>query len=71
VVEISLLLLGLLSQNVTVVSVLTLDLSCASELETLLGSGFSFYFWHFFVVFSYLIKWWQRIYQDVTHLVYY
>ena len=38
VVEISLLLLGLLSQNVTVVSVLTLNLSCASKLETLLGS---------------------------------
>ncbi len=45
--EISLLLLSLLGQDVTVISVLTLNLSCTSKLETLLCSGLSFNFWHF------------------------
>ena len=66
VIKISLLLLRLLSQNVTVISVLTLDLACSSKRETLLCSGLSFNFWHFFM---YLIinNVWQRIYQGVTH----
>jgi hypothetical protein len=38
-----------LRENVAVKSVLTLDLSCASELEALLGSRFGLNFWHFFV----------------------
>ena len=49
VVEISLLLLCLLCQDVTVVSVLTLDFSGTSKSETLLSSGLGFNFWHFFV----------------------
>jgi hypothetical protein len=49
VVEISLLLLGLLCENVAVISVLTLDLACTSKLETLFSSGICFNFWHFFV----------------------
>ena len=36
-VEVSLLLLSLLSQNVTVVSVLALDLTGSSKFETLLS----------------------------------
>ena len=66
VVKISLLLLRLLSQNVTVISVLTLDFACSSKRETLLCSGLCFNFWHFFM---YLIinNVWQRIYQGVTH----
>ena len=38
VIKISLLFFCLLCQNVTVISVLTLDLSCAGKLETLFGS---------------------------------
>ena len=48
VVKISLLLLRLLSQNVTVISVMTLDLTSSSETESLLRTGLCFYFWHFF-----------------------
>ena len=62
VVEISLLLLRLLRQNVTVISVLTLDLACSSKRETLLCSGLSFNFWHFFVCLI-INNVWQRIYQ--------
>ena len=46
--QITLLFLGLLGQNVTVISVMTLDLTCSGEAETLLGSGVCLYFWHFF-----------------------
>ena len=47
--QVSLLLLCLLSQNVTVVSVMTLDFTCSGEAETLLGSGVCLYFWHCFL----------------------
>ena len=47
--QISLLLLCLLSQNVTVISVMTLDLTCTGKAESLLCTGVSLYFWHFFV----------------------
>ena len=47
-VEVSLLLLCLLSQNVTVVSVMTLDLTRTGECESLLCTGVCLYFWHFF-----------------------
>ena len=46
VVEVMLLLLGLLGQDVTVISVVTLDLTCSGECETLLGAGISLYFRH-------------------------
>ena len=46
--QISLLLLCLLSQNVTVISVMTLDLTCTGKAESLLCTGVSLYFWHFF-----------------------
>ena len=45
--QISLLLLGLLCQNVAVISVMTLDLACTGETESLLGTGICLYFWHF------------------------
>ena len=47
--KISLLLLGLLSQDVTVISVVTLNLSCSGEGKTLLCTGVGFLFWHCFV----------------------
>ena len=46
--EVSLLLLCLLSQDVTVISVMTLDLTCTGETESLLCAGISLYFWHFY-----------------------
>ena len=46
VVEVALLLLGLLGQNVTVVSVMTLNLTGSGERETLLRAGISLYFRH-------------------------
>ena len=45
--KISLLFLGLLGQDVAVISVMTLDLACSGEAEALLGSGVCLYFWHF------------------------
>ena len=45
-VKVALLLLGLLGQDVTVISVVTLDLTCSGECETLLGTGISLYFSH-------------------------
>lgn len=65
--KISLLLLSLLCQDMTVISVLSLDLSCSGKLETLLCCGFCFNFWHFFC-FLIISNLWQRIYQDVTHI---
>jgi len=50
--QVALLLLGLLGQNVAVVSVVSLDLTCSGERESLLGSGVCLYFWH---VFNFLI----------------
>ena len=47
VAEITLLFLSLFGQDMTVISVLTLDLTCAGESKTLLCSGISFHFWHF------------------------
>ena len=46
VAEIALLFLSLFGQDVTVISVLALDLTCAGESKTLLCSGISFHFWH-------------------------
>ena len=48
--QISLLLLCFLSQDVTVVSVMSLNLTCSGEAETLLCSGICLYFWHFFMI---------------------
>ena len=53
-VQISLLLLGLLGQDVAVISVVTLNLAGSGEGESLLCTGVSLYFWHFFV--CYLIN---------------
>ena len=47
VVEVSLLLFRFLRQNVRVVSVMSLDLTCSGELETLFCAGVRLYFWHF------------------------
>ena len=50
VLQITLLLLGLLCQDVAVISVVTLNLTRSGEHKTLLGAGVSLYFWHFFVI---------------------
>ena len=55
VVQVALLLLGLLRQNVTVVSVTSFDLTRSGEHETLLCAGISLYFWHFLCLFDELI----------------
>ena len=66
-IEISLLLLCLLSQNVTVVSVMTLNLTSTGECESLLCTGVCLQLWHFYFVLKfYYNKRWQRIYQDGT-----
>ena len=49
VAKVTLLLLGLLRENVTVESVLSLDLTGSGERETLLSAGISLYFRHLFV----------------------
>ena len=49
VVEISLLLLGLLCENVAVISVLSLDLSRSGKREALFGTGVGLILCHFFV----------------------
>ena len=46
IAEVTLLFFSLFGQDVTVISVLTLNLTCAGEGETLLRSGISFHFWH-------------------------
>jgi len=51
--QISLPFLGLLSQNVTVESVMTLDLTCTGESESLLCTGIRLNFWHFSFYFIY------------------
>ena len=48
-VEIPLLLLGLLRENVAVISVLSLDLSRSGKRETLFGTGVGLKLCHFFV----------------------
>jgi hypothetical protein len=48
--QVSLLLLCFLSQNVTVVSVMTLDLTGSGKAESLLCTGVCLNFWHFFVI---------------------
>ena len=52
VVEVALLGRLLLGQDVTVVSMLSLDLAGAREGETLLGSGLGFHSRHYFTVFK-------------------
>jgi len=45
-VEVSLLLLGLLGQDVAVVGVVTLYLAGSGQYESLLSTGVCLYFWH-------------------------
>ncbi len=45
--EVSLLLLGLLRQDVAVISVLSLDFTRSGKGEPFFGTGISLYFWHF------------------------
>ena len=47
--EVSLLLLCFLSQNVTVVSMISFYFSCSGKRESLFCTGVSLNFWHFFV----------------------
>ena len=49
VLQVALLLLGFLRQDVAVVSVVSLDLTCTGERESLLGAGICLYFWHCFI----------------------
>ena len=46
VIQIPLLLLCLLCQDVAVVCVMTLYLTCSGQNESLLRTGVSLYFWH-------------------------
>ena len=50
-VKVALLLLGLLGQDVTVISVVTLNLTGSGERKTLLCTRISLYFWHFLLLF--------------------
>ena len=45
--EVSLLLLGLLGQDVTLVSMFSFNLPCSGKGEPFFGTGISFNFWHF------------------------
>jgi len=45
--EISLLLFGLLRQNVTFIRMFPLDFSCSGKGKPLFGTGISLHFWHF------------------------
>ncbi len=47
--EISLLLFGLLRQNMTFVRMFPFDFSCSGKGEPLFGTGISLHFWHFAV----------------------
>ena len=46
--QVAFLLFSLLRQNVTLVSVLTLDFTGSGKRETLFCTGVRFYLWHFF-----------------------
>ena len=46
IAEVALLFRRLFGQDVTVISVFALDLSCAGEGKTLLRRGIGFHFWH-------------------------
>ena len=48
--QVAFLLFSLLRQNVTLVSVLTLDFTCSGKRETLFGTGISLYLWHFVII---------------------
>ena len=50
VVEVTLLLLSLLSQNVTVVSVMSFNLTSTSESKSFFSTGICLNFWHCFIV---------------------
>lgn len=45
--EVAFLLLGFLSENVALVSVFSLDLSCSGKSKALFSTGISLNFWHF------------------------
>ena len=48
--EVSLTLLALLSQDVTLVSMFSFNLPCSGKVESFFGTGISFNFWHFVVI---------------------
>ena len=72
-IEVSLLLLGLLSQNVTVVSVMTLNLTSTGECESLLCAGICFLLWHFYLclIINYIIKGGNVYTRTVPHSFFY
>ena len=47
VYQVSLLLLRLLRQNVTVISMLSFNLTCSGKSESFFSTGISLNFWHF------------------------
>ena len=47
--QVAFLFFSLLRQNVTFVSVLTLDFTRSGKRETLFGTGISLYLWHFVI----------------------
>ena len=54
VVEVAFSLLALLGQDVTMISMLSLQMAAAGYLETLLGSGLGLHFRHFTISFKVL-----------------
>ena len=54
VVKVAFSLLALLGQDVTMISVLPLQMAAAGYLETLFGSGLGLHFWHFTISFKVL-----------------
>ena len=53
VVKVAFSLLALLGQDVTMISMLPLQMAAAGYLETLLGSGLGLHFWHFTLYLKY------------------
>ena len=61
VVEVAFLRGFLLSQDVTMIGMLSFDFAGTGEGEALLGSGFGFHFRHYFTVFKKLIYYCRKI----------
>ena len=69
VIEITFSLLALLGQDVTMISVLSLQMAAAGYLETLLGSGLGLHFRHFTISFKVLkMSLFLRRFRSYHHL---
>lgn len=52
-IEIALLLFGLLSQNMTMISMLSFNFTRSGKSESFFGTGISLNFWHFLCILNY------------------